>query len=250
MDVVSISPFRASSVLWRPRPDRWTLTVVCKATYALEPGESHLAEEQEPVHERDGFWDDDARLSVYTPSDLGALQAARGRGAGRARLRSPQRGGAIADRAADGRRDGEGRGGLLPPRAQPRGRAPGGAAVEQDAAALRVRGGRALDLEPGGHQVRPRPPIPTVSARCPTSSRRGCARRSGATSSCRPASGRSHPRGGSVATSSGAAPKAGRRRVGRRSPSTTTSTASSSRRRRATSRSTPSATTSASCSST
>ncbi len=70
MDVVSISPFRAGQVLWRPRPDRWTLTVVCKATYALEPGESALAAEQEPVHERDGFWDDDARLSVYKPSDL------------------------------------------------------------------------------------------------------------------------------------------------------------------------------------
>ena len=70
MEVVSISPFRTGSVLWRPRPDRWTLTVVCKATYALEPGESALAADQEPVHERDVFWEDDARLSVYQPSDL------------------------------------------------------------------------------------------------------------------------------------------------------------------------------------
>jgi hypothetical protein len=70
MEVVSISPLRVGSVLWRPRPDRWTLTVVCKATYALEPGESGLAPEQEPVRERDGHWDDDPRRSVYVPSDL------------------------------------------------------------------------------------------------------------------------------------------------------------------------------------
>src|SRR5579871_4013105 len=70
MDVISISPFRAGSVLWRPRPDRWTLTVVCKATYALAQGASALAAEQEPVNERDAFWDDDPRRSLYAPSDL------------------------------------------------------------------------------------------------------------------------------------------------------------------------------------
>src|SRR5580693_4965611 len=70
MEVVSISPLRAGSVVWRPRPDRWTLTVVCKATYALAPGESVLAPDQEMVRERDGFWDDDPRRSVYAPSDL------------------------------------------------------------------------------------------------------------------------------------------------------------------------------------
>ncbi len=70
MDVTSISPLRTGSVLWRPRPDRWTLTVVCKATYALEAGESGLAPEQMGVNEHDGFWDDDARRSVFAPSDL------------------------------------------------------------------------------------------------------------------------------------------------------------------------------------
>ena len=70
MQVVSLSPFRAGSVLWRPRPDRWTLTIVCKGTYALAPGESGLAAEQEDVNERDDFWDDDARRSVHAPSDL------------------------------------------------------------------------------------------------------------------------------------------------------------------------------------
>jgi hypothetical protein len=70
MDVISISPFRAGSVLWRPRPDRWTLTVVSKATYTLAQGESALAAEQEGVNERDAFWDDDPRRSLFAPSDL------------------------------------------------------------------------------------------------------------------------------------------------------------------------------------
>jgi hypothetical protein len=70
VDVVSISPFRAGSVLWRPRPDRWTLTVVCKGTYALAPGESGLASEQDEVNTRDVHWDDDDRRSVRAPDDL------------------------------------------------------------------------------------------------------------------------------------------------------------------------------------
>src|SRR5262249_15774575 len=45
-------------------------TVVCKATYALEPGESKLAPDQEPVHDREGHWDGDPRRSVHVPSDL------------------------------------------------------------------------------------------------------------------------------------------------------------------------------------
>lgn len=70
MDVLSVSPFRVGSVLWRSRPDRWTLTVVCKGTYVLAPGEATLAAEQDEVNERDDHWDDDPRRSVHAPSDL------------------------------------------------------------------------------------------------------------------------------------------------------------------------------------
>ncbi|WP_438031813.1 DUF2169 family type VI secretion system accessory protein [Sorangium sp. So ce204] len=42
MDVIAYDPFRASSVLWRPRSDAWTLTVVCRATFALVPGVSRI----------------------------------------------------------------------------------------------------------------------------------------------------------------------------------------------------------------
>ena len=70
MDVVSVSPFRVGSVLWRSRPDRWTLTVICKGTYALAPGIASLSSEQEDVNDRDNFWDDDPHRSVYAPGDL------------------------------------------------------------------------------------------------------------------------------------------------------------------------------------
>lgn len=42
MKVVSCGPLRAGSVLWQPRPGAWALTVVCKATFELIPGESPL----------------------------------------------------------------------------------------------------------------------------------------------------------------------------------------------------------------
>ena len=75
MDIVSFSPFRTGSLLWQPRKDRWTLTIVCKATYALEPGESGLSAEQEDVNEHENHWDDDPRRSLYAPSDLAPFKA-------------------------------------------------------------------------------------------------------------------------------------------------------------------------------
>jgi hypothetical protein len=75
MDIVSLSPFRTGSLLWQPRTDRWTLTIVCKATYALEPGESGLCAEQEDVNEHENHWDDDPRRSLYAPSDLAPFKA-------------------------------------------------------------------------------------------------------------------------------------------------------------------------------
>ncbi|MFO0756299.1 MAG: DUF2169 domain-containing protein [Byssovorax sp.] len=75
MDIVSLSPFRTGSLVWQPRKGRFSLTVVCKATYALEPGESGLAAEQEDVNEHENHWDDDPRRSLYAPSDLVPFKA-------------------------------------------------------------------------------------------------------------------------------------------------------------------------------
>src|SRR6185503_12859819 len=70
MEVVSACPLRVASVRWQPRPGAWMLTVVCKATYVLLPGESPLAKEQDAPNEVDEYWNDDERRSLHTASDL------------------------------------------------------------------------------------------------------------------------------------------------------------------------------------
>ena len=70
MDLLAQPPFNAGSMTWQERPDQWTLTVVCKATFALAPGISPLADAQEAISETDNHWDDDLARSLYAPSDL------------------------------------------------------------------------------------------------------------------------------------------------------------------------------------
>ncbi|MFT3764205.1 MAG: DUF2169 domain-containing protein [Minicystis sp.] len=70
MDVVSACPLRVASIVWQPRAGAWAITVVCKATFALLPGVSPLAEEQEDIFEADAHWDDDPRRSLAAASDL------------------------------------------------------------------------------------------------------------------------------------------------------------------------------------
>jgi hypothetical protein len=70
MDVLVQPPFTAGSITWQEQPDQWTLTVVCKATYALAPGISPLAAAPEAINESDNHWDDDLERSLYAPSDL------------------------------------------------------------------------------------------------------------------------------------------------------------------------------------
>ncbi|MFO0761391.1 MAG: DUF2169 domain-containing protein [Byssovorax sp.] len=70
MDVVSRGPLPVASVLWQPRAGLFSLTVVCKATFELRPGESVLAAHQEPPSEEDNHWNDDPSRSVYSPGDL------------------------------------------------------------------------------------------------------------------------------------------------------------------------------------
>src|SRR5687767_6106710 len=70
MQVVSVCPLRVESVVWRPKPGAFALTIVCKATFELEPGESRLASEQDEVSARDGYWNDDPRRSLHAVDDL------------------------------------------------------------------------------------------------------------------------------------------------------------------------------------
>jgi hypothetical protein len=61
MNVVSYCPLRVSCLRWQPRHDACALTVICKATFDLRPGESPLAAAQEDI------WDDAARVSDLVP---------------------------------------------------------------------------------------------------------------------------------------------------------------------------------------
>jgi hypothetical protein len=70
MDVVSLGPLRVAPLFWQTATGGWALTTICRATYALEPVESTLAQEQEEPSEYDNHWDDDDARSIYAPSDL------------------------------------------------------------------------------------------------------------------------------------------------------------------------------------
>lgn len=69
MDVISSCPLRVASVRWQPRSGAHALTVVCKATYDLQPGTSALATEQEPPWENDVYGDADSSR-ICAASDL------------------------------------------------------------------------------------------------------------------------------------------------------------------------------------
>lgn len=70
MRIISSPPFATTSFVWQEQPEQWTLTVVCKATFSLEPGKAVVAAEQDAINEQDNHWDDDPQKSVYAPSDL------------------------------------------------------------------------------------------------------------------------------------------------------------------------------------
>jgi hypothetical protein len=70
MEVASLGPLRVSSLLWQPRPGAHALTVICKATFELQPGASPLAAEQEAPWERDVYREEDPGRSLRAASDL------------------------------------------------------------------------------------------------------------------------------------------------------------------------------------
>lgn len=69
MQILSVGPVRTASSVWQQR-GTFILTVVCKTTFWLRPGEAVVAPEQEAITEADDHWDDDPNRSVRAPSDL------------------------------------------------------------------------------------------------------------------------------------------------------------------------------------
>jgi hypothetical protein len=74
MNVTAIGPLPVGSVVWQRHANR-VLTVVCKATFVLQPGESPLAEEQEALNPEDAYLEDDPGRSLQAPSDLVPFKA-------------------------------------------------------------------------------------------------------------------------------------------------------------------------------
>ncbi|MCA9618040.1 MAG: DUF2169 domain-containing protein [Myxococcales bacterium] len=70
MEVLSLTPLPVAALLWSAEQRGWSLTVICKATFDLVPGALPLASDQIPIHRGDRHWNDDAKKSVYAPSDL------------------------------------------------------------------------------------------------------------------------------------------------------------------------------------
>lgn len=70
MEVLSLGPLYAAGLPWQRQNRDWMLTVVCKATFDLAPGELRLSASQEPINDSDNHWDDDVHRSVYAPNDL------------------------------------------------------------------------------------------------------------------------------------------------------------------------------------
>jgi hypothetical protein len=67
---VSSDLLPATTLVWRPRGTGYVLTAIAKATISLEPGEGRLAQEQEPICEVDGHWDDNPTRSLFIASDV------------------------------------------------------------------------------------------------------------------------------------------------------------------------------------
>jgi len=74
MEILSVSPLPVSSVLWQKSPASWVLTVVCKATFDLAPGECSLAADQLTPNDADDHWNDDVTRSLRAPADLVPLK--------------------------------------------------------------------------------------------------------------------------------------------------------------------------------
>ncbi|WP_437588942.1 DUF2169 family type VI secretion system accessory protein [Sorangium sp. So ce1000] len=69
MQIVARCPLKAASLLWHPRAGATALTLLCKATFALRPGRSRLAAEQDALSTLDTYADD-ARAILITASDM------------------------------------------------------------------------------------------------------------------------------------------------------------------------------------
>jgi hypothetical protein len=72
MELVTQTPLRAAQLVWRPAHGGFVLTVVCRATFALRPGQSPLAPTQQPVATADVYAE--GSRALQTASDMVPLK--------------------------------------------------------------------------------------------------------------------------------------------------------------------------------
>ncbi len=70
MDIITPGPLRLAGLRFQLPDGAPALTVVCKATFTLRPGESPLAAQQDAPAEDDTYWDDDPQRSLSSATDL------------------------------------------------------------------------------------------------------------------------------------------------------------------------------------
>jgi hypothetical protein len=73
MDLVSLCPLRVASTVWQRKGQR-ALTVVCKGTFKLTPGELTLADEQEPILKQDLHHGNEPTRSLRVAGELAPIK--------------------------------------------------------------------------------------------------------------------------------------------------------------------------------
>lgn len=74
ISVAALTSMPVSWLLWQRPPSIPVLTVVCRATFLLRPGEAALAPEHEPLAIADQPYPDGASCGLYAPADLVPLK--------------------------------------------------------------------------------------------------------------------------------------------------------------------------------
>ncbi|WP_437934757.1 DUF2169 domain-containing protein [Sorangium sp. So ce341] len=70
VSVLGLSDVPVGWLVWQRPPSKPVLTVACRATFVLRPGEAVLAEQQEPLADAERPYPDGASRGVYAPADL------------------------------------------------------------------------------------------------------------------------------------------------------------------------------------
>jgi hypothetical protein len=76
VSVVALSDAPVGSLIWQRPPNAPVLTIVCRATFVLAPGEATLAAEQEPLAASERPYPDGSSRGVYAPCDLVPMKPA------------------------------------------------------------------------------------------------------------------------------------------------------------------------------